>query len=365
MSQSVLLKIIEGKLSGEEFVFEDNGPYLIGRAHSCALRFSDDVDLKMSRRHLILVLDDDEMRIRDLGSRNGTEVNGTRLPVGKINKVPEAKTAEDYVLKPGDVVKIGNLAFAFEFTEKTASSLSPLISSKTPGEKAIAKLPQVGFKKPASSSKPALNVEPAAAKPSLPVEAKPEPETPSKAAASPDTLDTRPKEPVAPPQPAASDSKPAVEKTKPAITPIGLKKPALSSKPALNVEPAAAKPSLPVESKSESEKTVKPLPVLLTPKITGKKLNLKQSNDSTKVPISTNPLLTLKKGDAKPSSPSDSIVEKDVFEKLGTLDETVAMEPVEFDNLDDLVFHAPEKKEGKRSAKFKIKHPGPRASTKS
>ncbi|MCK5845034.1 MAG: FHA domain-containing protein, partial [Victivallales bacterium] len=261
MSQSVLLKIIEGKLSGEEFVFEDNGPYLIGRAHSCALRFSDDVDLKMSRRHLILVLDDDEMRIRDLGSRNGTEVNGTRLPVGKINKVPEAKTAEDYVLKPGDVVKIGNLAFAFEFTEKTASSLSPLISSKTPGEKAIAKLPQVGFKKPASSSKPALNV-----------------------------------------------------------------------------EPAAAKPSLPVESKSESEKTVKPLPVLLTPKITGKKLNLKQSNDSTKVPISTNPLLTLKKGDAKPSSPSDSIVEKDVFEKLGTLDETVAMEPVEFDNLDDLVF---------------------------
>lgn len=288
MSQSVLLKIIEGKLSGEEFVFEDNGPYLIGRAHSCALRFSDDVDLKMSRRHLILVLDDDEMRIRDLGSRNGTEVNGTRLPVGKINKVPEAKTAEDYVLKPGDVVKIGNLAFAFEFTEKTASSLSPLISSKTPGEKAIAKLPQVGFKKPASSSKPALNV-----------------------------------------------------------------------------EPAAAKPSLPVESKSESEKTVKPLPVLLTPKITGKKLNLKQSNDSTKVPISTNPLLTLKKGDAKPSSPSDSIVEKDVFEKLGTLDETVAMEPVEFDNLDDLVFHAPEKKEGKRSAKFKIKHPGPRASTKS
>jgi hypothetical protein len=52
-----------------------------------------------------------------------------------------------------------------------------------------------------------------------------------------------------------------------------------------------------------------------------------------------------------------SIAEQDVYEKLGTLDDTVEMDSKEFDNLDDLVFVQPTTKSKKRTTNFKIKGP--------
>jgi predicted component of type VI protein secretion system len=221
MPRTVMLEVLEGKLAGERFIFEENGAYVIGRAPSCAFRIPDDVDLKISRRHLMLVVSDSEVRLRDLGSRNGTEVNGKLLPPGKINKVPEAITDVDYVLKPGDVVKTGDLVFTFEFV---------------------------------------------------------------------------------------------------------------------------------------AEESPKPLPVLLTPKPGRVESDIPPPPEKAVPPSpAPKPTLALKKSDVVPA---ESLSDKDIFEKLGTHEETVEMEAEEFDNLDDLVFHPPERKEAKRSTKFKIKQPG-------
>ncbi|MEE9370950.1 MAG: FHA domain-containing protein [Sedimentisphaerales bacterium] len=70
---------------------------MIGRRHNCDLR----VPLRsVSRRHCQLNHDDGLWRIRDLGSRNGTYLNGKRV--------------EEAVIQAGDSIRIGPLAFMFQ-----------------------------------------------------------------------------------------------------------------------------------------------------------------------------------------------------------------------------------------------------------
>jgi pSer/pThr/pTyr-binding forkhead associated (FHA) protein len=49
---------------------------VIGRAQECELSL---LDTQLSRQHAIVFDDADGLRVQDLGSRNGTAVNGVRL----------------------------------------------------------------------------------------------------------------------------------------------------------------------------------------------------------------------------------------------------------------------------------------------
>jgi hypothetical protein len=60
-------------------------------------------DVKVSRHHAELHLDDDELEVIDLGSTNGTFVNGERLPPNQARK-----------LKPGDEVYFGKTRYLCE-----------------------------------------------------------------------------------------------------------------------------------------------------------------------------------------------------------------------------------------------------------
>jgi pSer/pThr/pTyr-binding forkhead associated (FHA) protein len=76
---------------------------VIGRRSDCDLY----IPLKpVSRRHCQLNRDQGVLKIRDLGSRNGTYLNGKRLE------------EEAAVVKAGDEIKVGPLRFVFQVDGK-------------------------------------------------------------------------------------------------------------------------------------------------------------------------------------------------------------------------------------------------------
>ena len=97
------LRIATGNKQGNSISLPQ-GKFLVGREEDCHLRPNSDL---VSRHHCVFTVDDFSLRLRDLGSTNGTYVNGQRL-VGAVN------------LKPGDRVLIGKLDFEV-FIEETST----------------------------------------------------------------------------------------------------------------------------------------------------------------------------------------------------------------------------------------------------
>ncbi len=86
------LKILGGKHQGK-LIPLNTKKFLVGREHDCHLRPNSDL---VSRHHCVFSIDDYAIRLRDLGSTNGTMVNGVNLR-GEVS------------LKSGDRVTIGKL----------------------------------------------------------------------------------------------------------------------------------------------------------------------------------------------------------------------------------------------------------------
>ena len=93
----VQLVVIQGKPEGKSIPLAIPR-FKIGRGEGCQLRPSND---QVSREHAMFETTADSVFVQDLGSRNGTEVNGKKL-------TPH----EPLRLVNGDVVKIGPLTFA-------------------------------------------------------------------------------------------------------------------------------------------------------------------------------------------------------------------------------------------------------------
>jgi pSer/pThr/pTyr-binding forkhead associated (FHA) protein len=96
------LKVIGGKQDGNRIALPPK--FLIGREQDCQLRPNSEL---VSRHHCMFTLDDYTLRLRDLGSTNGTFVNNEPLD-GQV------------VLKSGDTVRVGNLEFEVVIQEENA-----------------------------------------------------------------------------------------------------------------------------------------------------------------------------------------------------------------------------------------------------
>jgi pSer/pThr/pTyr-binding forkhead associated (FHA) protein len=94
------LCLVQGRPNGRRLEFPP-GEYLIGRGLECHVRPESDW---VSRQHCRLRVSRGGASICDLGSRNGTLVNGS-LVVGERS------------LRDGDLVQIGPLVFAVRFPE--------------------------------------------------------------------------------------------------------------------------------------------------------------------------------------------------------------------------------------------------------
>lgn len=93
----LVLKVIEGPDKGKRFELPEWEPQLIGRS-SEALRITDQT---CSRRHAELTPDKGQWYIRDLGSANGTYINGKRISAQRVK------------LRLGDQIRAGSTVFVF------------------------------------------------------------------------------------------------------------------------------------------------------------------------------------------------------------------------------------------------------------
>ena len=78
-----ILKFISGKYQGGEFALEMNQELIIGRSSELEMVLIEDM---VSRHHAKITTTDDEIFIEDLGSTNGTFVNGEKITKTKLKE---------------------------------------------------------------------------------------------------------------------------------------------------------------------------------------------------------------------------------------------------------------------------------------
>jgi pSer/pThr/pTyr-binding forkhead associated (FHA) protein len=145
---NVKLLVVQGRPQGKSLLFPP-GEYVFGRGTECHIRPDSDW---VSRQHcLFRVTSDDVASVRDLGSRNGTLVNGVRIRT-EIN------------LKHGDHLQVGPLVFEVRLEESSgirkppqagdtanhAPVTQPVISLQDTEEVAQADVPQTPLSAPRS-----------------------------------------------------------------------------------------------------------------------------------------------------------------------------------------------------------------------
>lgn len=109
VSAKVTLKVTTGPIKGEVFSFDAHDTFLFGRHTDCHAQLPKDG--YVSRHHFILEVNPPDARIRDLGSLNGTVVNGIKYGGRVPGELPEDATARDYPscdLADGDSITVGN-----------------------------------------------------------------------------------------------------------------------------------------------------------------------------------------------------------------------------------------------------------------
>jgi DNA-binding NtrC family response regulator len=110
---SYRVTVADGPDRGRDLAVDDNSPghVYIGTAAACELPLT---DRAVSRRHLSVELSETWLRVQDLGSTNGTFVNGVRI--------------KDALLAGGESVRIGSTTLMVERAAAVPAALSPAVS---------------------------------------------------------------------------------------------------------------------------------------------------------------------------------------------------------------------------------------------
>jgi|SRR5580704_8245807 len=90
--------VVSGPFRGQTFSVP-RGRFIIGREPDCQLSLDSEF---VSRHHCVLLFDESALRIRDLGSKNGTYVNRDLAPTG------------ERILAHGDTIRVADLLIRIE-----------------------------------------------------------------------------------------------------------------------------------------------------------------------------------------------------------------------------------------------------------
>jgi hypothetical protein len=122
MATTVRLELLTGPHKDRKYCFCGPMRCEVGRAFDCVVQLSGtERDLLISRHHCQLDIDPPLVRIGDLGSINGTYINGKKVePTStKTAAVPGAVTFVD--VKHGDLITVGGTTLRVDIAETDSS----------------------------------------------------------------------------------------------------------------------------------------------------------------------------------------------------------------------------------------------------
>src|SRR5262249_37194944 len=115
MAAKVKLEMVDGGFEAQQFDFSDRTVCTIGRSKDCFLHVPDLWIYKnVARHHCLLHIDPPHVGVRDVGSKNGTYVNGHKIGQRDLDLPTEramAPAQQEYPLKDGDEIKVGDIRF--------------------------------------------------------------------------------------------------------------------------------------------------------------------------------------------------------------------------------------------------------------
>jgi eukaryotic-like serine/threonine-protein kinase len=109
MVGKVVLTVNKGITDGTEWVLKAPATCVIGRSSECDVRVLPVAHMDVSRRHCLLDVAEDRVRVRDLESSNGTYVNSLRVrpPDGEEDGRAGGEEPAEAELRDGDVLDLG------------------------------------------------------------------------------------------------------------------------------------------------------------------------------------------------------------------------------------------------------------------
>ena len=113
MPGKVTFQVTGGPIKGKSFDFDEHDTLLFGRAEDCHARLPES-DTSASRHHFLLEVSPPHARLRDLGSLNGTFVNGKKYGGRSVNETPDqaaARRLPEVDLSNGDTITVGDHVF--------------------------------------------------------------------------------------------------------------------------------------------------------------------------------------------------------------------------------------------------------------
>jgi pSer/pThr/pTyr-binding forkhead associated (FHA) protein len=116
MAVPVTLAFTNSSLKGGVLDLARPGKYILGRSSRCDIQLPTTLEfMDVSRHHCVVAVTPLGLRVRDLGSRNGTFINGKHIGQRQANDFPGA-TGESgwHALEEGDELRLGSTALRVE-----------------------------------------------------------------------------------------------------------------------------------------------------------------------------------------------------------------------------------------------------------
>jgi pSer/pThr/pTyr-binding forkhead associated (FHA) protein len=119
------LRALTGDLRGQEFTIRGPARWVVGRSRSCRLWLPGDPTV--SRQHCLIELEGGSAWVEDLGSRNGTHLNGENIGQRQEGFPGDATIAAPLrqELQDGDGLRVGNTVFAVLLSDCPRGHVAP------------------------------------------------------------------------------------------------------------------------------------------------------------------------------------------------------------------------------------------------